>query len=172
VQKQLVIGDESRPKKFRSRNPKEAFLERLNYIEKEWMDNHNRRVELVNHEIQGFEDLFKSNKEDIEEEQGVWTIVGLTNIISRIQKLLEKTNNKLRIITANPEVIIDKLPTPKKSVTVEIKSDTEDDLYNSLSDKFFKVDQVGGATVIIFDDFVGILTQIREIVESSIIEFY
>lgn len=190
IQKQLIIGDESRPKKFRARNPKESFIERLTTIESEWMETHNRRVDLVNKEIKGFENLFKTNKEDIAEEQGVWTIVGLTNILSRIQKLLAKTNNKLRVISSNPEAIITKLPAVKKSVTVEIKSDVEDDLFNKIADKLFKVDQVGGATILIFDDFahlsiisknkgqfskgeyIGILTQIKEIVESSIIEFY
>ena len=43
-QKQLIIADESRPKKFRSRNPSEAFKERLESIENEWVQNHNRRV--------------------------------------------------------------------------------------------------------------------------------
>lgn len=190
AQKQLIIADESRPKKFRSRNPAESFNERLKSIENDWVQNHNRRVELVKSEIKGFEALFKTNKADIEEEQGVWTIVGLTNIISRIQKLLSKTNNKLRIITPDPDFIVSKLPSIKKSVTIEIKSNNDDKLFQELADKLIEVDQVGGATIIIFDDFahlsiitknkgqfskgeyIGVLTQIKEIVQSSIIEFY
>ncbi|MHA2029785.1 MAG: TrmB family transcriptional regulator [Candidatus Kariarchaeaceae archaeon] len=190
IQKQLIIGDESRPKKFRSKNPSEAFFERLDSIETEWTEKHQRRVDLVTREINGFEDLFKTNKENIKEEQGVWTIVGLTNIISRIQKLVDKTNNKLRVITQDPEFIIPKLPNVKNSVTVEIKSNAKNDLLADFSDKIIQVDEVGSATIIIFDDFahlsiiaknkgqfskgeyVGILTQIKEIVESSIIEFY
>ncbi len=190
VQKQLIIADESRPKKFRSRNPLEAFKERLESIENEWVQNHDRRVELVNSEIKGFEELFNTNTEDIEEDQGVWTIVGLTNIISRIHKLLSKTNNKLRIITPDSDPIVSKLPSVKKSVTIEIKSKNDNELFQELADKLIKVDQVGGATILIFDDFahlsiitknkgqfskgeyIGILTQIKEIVQSSIIEFY
>ena len=75
---------------------------------------------------------------------------------------------------------------PRKTITSSI----ENDLINAIGDKIFKVEQVGGATILIFDDFahlsiiskhkgqfskgeyIGILTQIKEIVESSIIEFY
>lgn len=190
ISKQLLIGDESRPKKFSCKNPSEAFQDRLDNLNAEWTKSHKKRVDLIKKEVPGFEELFKHNKQNIEEEQGVWTVVGLTNIMSRILKLVNKTNSKIRIITNDPDLIVTKLPKVDKSVTIEVKTNIEHKAITKIADKVHIVDNIGDANVMIFDDFahfnivaknkgkfskgeyIGVLTQIKELVQSSIIEFY
>ena len=192
VGKQLIIGDEGRPRKFQSRDPRDALNDRLEAIEKIWTHRQNRRNQLVHKILPDLNSMFENASPNIKEDQGVWTIVGISNILSRMVKLATKTKSILRISAGNPELILTKLSKMLMEITpstdILIRSRTH---LNELK-KFgntVAVNSIGDATSIIFDDFAqitivetqpsktdeikytSILTQIAPIVESNIIDF-
>ncbi|MHA2402536.1 MAG: TrmB family transcriptional regulator [Candidatus Kariarchaeaceae archaeon] len=192
VGKQLIIGDEGRPRKFQSRDPRDALNDRLEAIEKNWKKRQDRRNQLVQKILPDLNSMFDNASPGVGEEQGVWTIAGITNILSRMMKLTTKTKMIIRISAGNPELVLTKLNkmlieiTP--SIDIVIRSSTHLDELKQFGTAI-AVNSIGDATSLIFDQFAqitivetkqgsadeaeytSILTQIGPIVESNIIDF-
>lgn len=192
VSKQFIIGDEGRPRKFRGRDPSDSLNDRLVNLQSQWEKSHSKRKKLVELVLPEFQNMFKTSHVEAEREEGVWQINGLTNILSRLTKLIQNTNSTLRISTSNPSFLISKLgknlSETRKKVVVSIKvTQDNEDLYEF--GKVQIVDRIGNSTSLIFDDFAqlsiiesnrgkytqgefkGVLTQIEQIVETSIIDY-
>jgi len=192
VLKQLIIGDEGRPRKFRCVDPKIGLLDRLESIKINWEQKQQRRRSLIDKVLPEFSLLFEITKKDIAEEQGVWTINGLTNIGSRISTLMSKTKSHLRVSAGDVHYLRSRLSKilfdSDPGIEVIIRTGENNDLPKNYG-KVVTIPSIGKATTIIFDDFAqlsiveskrgkyaageytAVLTQISPIVESAIIDF-
>ena len=101
IDKQLILGDEGRPKKFLPRQPQDAINDRLQSLEMAWQMNHQRRRSLLDTILPELEELYNESGTQLEEEQGVWNISGSTNISNRITKLVDMTQERIIVITGD-----------------------------------------------------------------------
>jgi len=190
IEKQLIVGDEGRPKKFRARAPRDAIMDRLEFMEKTWKEKHRQRRSHLEQLLPELEGLFQSSDVSIEEEQGVWNISGSTNISSRLIKLINRTSKTILIITGDYPVLQDNF--------LKLFKDTTPAVLTLITNKKIKAQQfaevyvcekVGSALTIIFDsfamisiaeiqrgkyssgEFTAVLTQIRELVESALTNY-
>lgn len=193
VQKSMIIGDESRPKKFRAKEPKEAFYDRLSNLENDWKKQQSIRKELIRTTLPDLENLFHNSNVDVEEEQGVWNITGLANILSRISKLMILSNNQILITMGNTHLLTEKLLKSIEDIQKPLKIIIRSKSQNKELSKIGKVyisEELGEMTSLIFDEiamidvietnrgkfasgeYTAVLTQISPIVKSNIIDFF
>ncbi|MHA2248721.1 MAG: TrmB family transcriptional regulator [Candidatus Kariarchaeaceae archaeon] len=192
VLKQFIIGDEGRPRKFRCVDPKIGLFDRLESIKTNWEQKQQRRRSLIEKVLPEFSLMFKATKNDIADEQGVWTINGLANIGSRISTLMSKTKSHIRVSAGDvhflqsrvSKILFDCDP----GIEVTIRVSENNDLLKNYG-RIVTIPSIGKATIIIFDDFAqlsiveskrgkyaageytAVLTQISPLVESAIIDF-
>jgi len=185
IEKQLITGDEGRPKKFRARPPEIAINDRLATIERNWQAAHAKRKDLLSKIMPELQDLYNASDVVEEEEQGVWNISGSTNINSRLTRLVAKVNDRIIIVSGNYTNFKDNfLKTIVENTEVPIELVVSDPIEESEIDTIHVVDKLGQATTIILDDFAmlsiaetqkgkysageytAVLTQIHELVKS------
>ncbi|MHA2501311.1 MAG: TrmB family transcriptional regulator [Candidatus Kariarchaeaceae archaeon] len=186
IEKQLIIGDEGRPKKFRPRNPEEAINDRLNSIQKDWEEAHGRRKTLIKSILPELNALYEESEMVEDEIFGVWNITGLTNIASRLGKMVQRAQANILVVTGNYEsytrslqkIVFDNSQKPLTLMTTE-------SINNNNYNQIIINDCLGPATQIIIDDiamfsitevqkgkysageYTAVLTQIRELVSSA-----
>jgi sugar-specific transcriptional regulator TrmB len=188
IAKQLILGDEGRPKKFRARDPEEAISDRLESMEREWLERHTKRKSILEKVIPDLKLLFDQSDVDVEQEQGVWNIVGLSNIISRVTKLIELCQDEVVVVSGNSVLLHEHLLRIFQEVdSLEISLiSTEQPLEADLFANIIMKPSLGNAVQIYFDDFAmisivesergryssgefsAVLTQIAEIVRSNL----
>ena len=191
INKNLIEGDEGRPKKFYAINPSEALKERLESLENEWKLKHEKRKNKVKQIIPELDTLYTLSSRTFEKEEGIFTIVGLSNILSRIGKLKKQTKERILITSNNKQLVEDKLLrsiTKEENLDIFIRTSEE---YMNLTDriKTYNVRTPDNSTTIIFDDFaaltivetqpgkfasgefMAILNQIPKIIDSMIYDF-
>jgi len=193
INKQLILGDEGRPKKFQSKSPKIALYERLNAMEKEWRENHKKREKLVANSMKELLKIFKqSNITSEAEQQGVWNIFGLSNIMTKLSKLFEKSEEIIRVTISNESLLNNKLLKLILGVqnTVHVKMRIHSDIPHDIKLKsIVQSKYIGEATSLIFDsvaqisivetkkgkyssgEYSAVLTQIDPIITSAILDF-
>ncbi len=188
--KELITGDKGRPRKFKCNNPERAILNLLKSIEMEWKTKQKRREELVNRVLPELLKLYKTSRPDISDEQGVWTYVGLANIISKVSSLLASTRSVLRISSGNSKLLVTKFSNMLSDLQgIDIIIQTDEPVEELDHYKIKIVSTIGTATTFIFDDFAqisivetqggkytageytAVCIQISPLVKSSIIDF-
>lgn len=191
INKNLIEGDEGRPKKFYANKPSEALIDRLESLEDEWQLKHEKRKNKVKQIMPELDTLYKQSSRSFEKEEGIFTIVGLSNILSRIAKLKKQTQKQILITSNNKQLIQDKLLrtiTKEENLDIYLRTSVE---YEDLNEriKTYNVKTHDNSTTLIFDEFaaltivetqpgkfasgefMAILNQIPKMIESMIYDF-
>ena len=193
ISKNLIEGDEGRPKKFYANMPSESLIDRLKSLESEWQSKHEKRKSKVKQILPELDTLYTQSSRSVQKEEGIFTIVGLSNILSRIGKLKKQTKKTILITSNNKQLIEDKLLrsiTKEENLDIYLRTSVEYENSTLIEGiTTFNVKTPDNSTTIIFDDFaaltivetqpgkfasgefMAILNQIPKMIDSMIYDF-
>ncbi len=178
IAKGLIIGDESRPKRFYAVDPSEGLQKRLTILEEQWKLEQEHRKELVKQLTPMLTQLYEQSGQIFKREETVYTITGSINIYGRINKLLPRVKKNIILIGDAKSSFFRKVYKSVKSLTgIELIILTND---QSIKGDVTKIMPISDKTIILIldklamfqitrvdDDYTAVLNQISSIVDME-----
>lgn len=177
IEKGFILKDDSRPKKFSAINPKISLQRRLEFLENEWRVIHTKRQDNVEKILLDLTILYSESDIQKTSEKGVWSIVGLKNILHRLDELAASVKDRV-VLTSEDNDLIDIFlhHIYKSNIDIIIRSDVKP--VSDCKFKFIQIKEKVSTTICVFDntamlsvvdsenDYNAVLTKMEEMIIS------